>query len=170
MAQVPVEKKTTSVMTPDPFRALRSEMEQLFDRFTTGFGFPGLRRVLGASPGWRGEFLSGAGLPAVDVTENAKAYKVTAELPGLTEKEIEVTLANDTLTLKGEKRQEREEKGENQYLTERSYGSFQRSFPLPSSVDREKLSATFANGVLTITLPKSAEAQKQERKIEVKPG
>lgn len=104
------------------------------------------------------------------MTKSTKAYKLTAELPSITEKEIEVTLANDVLTIKSEKQQEHEEKNENRYLTERSYGSFQRSFPLPLSVDREKLSATFANGVLTIALPKTVEAQKQDRKIEVKRG
>lgn len=167
MSQVPVEKKAMPARVPDPFRALRSEMDQLFDRFTTGFGLPGLGRML--SPAWTGGW-RGEGLPAVDITEDATAYKLTAELPGLTEKEVEVTLSNDALTLKGEKREEHEEKNENRYVSERSYGAFQRSFPLPREVDREKVTAAFANGVLTITLPKTAEARKQEKKIEVKKG
>ena len=79
-----------------------------------------------------------------------------------------MTLTGDRLILKGEKRQEREEKEKNYYLSERSYGSFQRTFSLPDGIDREKIAATFAKGVLTITLPKTAEVQKQQKKIEVK--
>jgi HSP20 family protein len=82
------------------------------------------------------------------------------------EKDIDVSLSGDTLTIKGEKRQEREEKGDNRYLSERSYGAFQRSFSLPENVDREKIAAAFAKGVLTVTLPKSAKAA--PKKIEVK--
>jgi HSP20 family protein len=171
MAQMPVEKKATPVArAPDPFLALRGEMDRLFDRFTSGFGFPSLRRMMDLEPAWRTEWPLRDGVPAVDVAENETAYKITAELPGMAEKDIEVSLTEDTLTIKGEKRQEHEEKGENRYLSERSYGSFQRSFSLPSGVDRDKLAATFANGVLTVTLPKTPEAQKQAKKIEVKAG
>ncbi len=171
MAQMPVEKKQAPVArAPDPFLALRGEMDRLFDRFTSGFGFPSLRRMMDLEPAWRTEWPLRDGVPAVDVAESATAYKITAELPGMAEKDIEVSLTEDTLTIKGEKRQEHEEKDENRYLSERSYGSFQRSFSLPSGVDRDKLAATFANGVLTVTLPKTPEAQKQEKKIEVKAG
>jgi HSP20 family protein len=93
---------------------------------------------------------------------------VTAELPGMNEKEIEVVLSDGTLTLKGEKRQEKEQNEKNFYLSERSYGSFQRSFTLPSGVDREKIAADFAKGVLTITMPKTAKAKESQKKIEVK--
>jgi HSP20 family protein len=170
MAQTQVEKKAPAARAPDPFRSLRTEMDQLFDRFSAGFGFPSLRRMFGMEPAWRTDSLLGDGVPAVDLTENDQAYKVTAELPGMTEKDIEVSITDDMLTVKGEKRQEREEKEENRYLSERSYGMFQRSFSLPPGVDRDKLTAAFANGVLTITLPKTAEAKKQEKKIEVKAG
>jgi HSP20 family protein len=79
-----------------------------------------------------------------------------------------VSLSGDTLVLKGEKRQEKEEKDKNYHFSERSYGSFQRSFQLPLSIDRDKVAADFSNGVLRITLPKTAEAQKPQKKIEVK--
>jgi len=171
MAQVPVEKKQAPVArTPDPFLALRSEMDRLFDRFTSGFGFPTLGRMLNVEPAWRSAWPFADSVPAVDVTENNTGYKITAELPGMAEKDIEVTVTDEMLTIKGEKRVEHEEKGENRYLSERSYGSFQRSFALPRGVDREKVNANFANGVLTVTLPKTQEAQKQEKKIEVKAG
>jgi HSP20 family protein len=83
-------------------------------------------------------------------------------------KDIDVSVSGDMLVLKGEKRQEKEEKDKNYHYSERAYGSFQRAFELPASVDRDKVAADFSNGVLTITLPKTAEAQKPTKKIEVK--
>jgi len=102
-------------------------------------------------------------------TEDDAAYKVMAELPGMNEKEIEVVVSSDMQTLKGEKRQEKEQKEENFYLSERSYGSVQRSFYVPEGVDRDKIAADFSKGVLTITVPKTAKAvEQQKKKIEVK--
>ena len=102
------------------------------------------------------------------MSEDEQAYKISAELPGIDAKDIDVSVSGDTLVLKGEKRQEREEKDKNYHFSERSYGSFHRSFELPSSVDRNKIAADFSKGVLTITLPKTVEAQKPVKKIEVK--
>ena len=110
------------------------------------------------------------GLPAVDVAEREKQYEITAELPGLDENNIEVKVANGTLTIKGEKREEKEDKKKDYYLSERRYGSFRRSFSVPDGVDTDKIEANFKKGVLTVILPKSAEAQKQEKKIAVKAG
>ncbi len=109
-------------------------------------------------------------VPAVDVAETDKAYEITAELPGLDEKNIEVKLANRVLSIKGEKQEEKEEKEKDYYRRERSFGSFERSFHVPDDVQEEKIEASFKNGVLSVTLPKSAEAQKQAKKIEVKSG
>ena len=109
-----------------------------------------------------------ATFPTADVVEGEKDYKITAELPGMSEKDIEIALAGDVLTLKGEKKEEHEEKGQNRYVSERRYGSFQRSFALPEDADPEKIEAAFKNGVLTVTLPKRPEAQAKQRKIEVK--
>lgn len=163
-------KKTpaTREAVPDVWRSFRTEMDRLFDRFDFGFRWPAMRRMFEMEPTWGGGPKFEFNVPAVDVTEDEKAYKITAELPGLDEKNVEVSLVGDTLTLKGEKRQEKEEKEKNYYLSERSYGSYQRSFGLPDGVDREKIAASFANGVLTVTLPKTVEAQKQQKKIEVK--
>jgi HSP20 family protein len=102
------------------------------------------------------------------VTEDEKTYKITAELPGLDQKNLDVSVSGDMLTLKGEKHHEKEEKDKNHYLSERAYGSFQRSFALPESVDRDKITADLSKGVLTIILTKTAEAQKPQKKIEVK--
>lgn len=102
------------------------------------------------------------------LSEDDKAYKITAELPGLDAKDVDVSVSGNTLVLKGEKRQEKEEKNKNYFFSERAYGSFQRAFELSTTVDRDKIAADYSKGVLTITLPKTAEAQKQAKKIEVK--
>jgi HSP20 family protein len=118
------------------------------------------------SVAWRKFFSLSA--PAIDVTEDEKTYKITAEVPGLDQKNLDVSVSGDMLTLKGEKHHEKEEKDKNHYLSERAYGSFQRSFAFPESVNRDKITADLSKGVLTITLPKTAEAQKPQKKIEVK--
>jgi HSP20 family protein len=169
MPDTPVEVRkapapaTARSALPDAWKCFRSEMDRMFDRF----GLPSVRRMFDAEPFFRYESSFGFAMPAVDVSENDKAYKITAELPGVTEKDIEVTVAGDVILLKGEKHQEREEKEKNRYLSERSFGAFQRSFALPDGVDRDKIGAEFAKGVLTLTLPKTTEAQSQ-KKIEVK--
>jgi HSP20 family protein len=170
VADVPVEvKKAPSAepAVPDVWRSFRSEMDRLFDRFSGGFGFPSLRRMFDIEPG-RPISTFRFSVPAIDMTEDDKAYKISAELPGLDAKDVDVSISGSTLVLKGEKRQEKEEKEKNYYFSERAYGSFQRAFELPTSVDRDKVSADFSKGVLTITLPKTPEAQQQQKKIEVK--
>jgi HSP20 family protein len=171
MATTPVEVNKTAPAqsgASDAFRSLRNEMDQLFDRFAGGWGFPSLGRMFDTAAAPRYERSFSVPSPAVDITEDDAGYKVAAELPGLSEKEIEVVVSGDTLTLKGEKRQEKEQKDKNFYLSERSYGAFQRSFYVPEGVDREKIAADFSKGVLTVTLPKTAKAVEQQKKIEVK--
>src|SRR5262249_7674539 len=102
-----------------------------------------------------------SGVPAVDVTETEKGYKVVAELPGMDEKNIEVKIAN---------KEEKEEEKQDYYVRERSFGSFERTFRVPDGVELGKVDASFKKGVLTVTLPKTAEAQKAEKKITVKSG
>ncbi|MBR0785324.1 Hsp20/alpha crystallin family protein [Bradyrhizobium iriomotense] len=149
-----------------PFETLRKEVDRLFEDF-------------GGDDFWRRPFRSLAGFernlaqklastPAVDVAESDKAYEITAELPGMDEKDIEVNVANDGLTIKGEKRVEKEEQQKDYYVSERRYGSFERYFRLPEDVEADKIEASFKNGVLKVTLPKTAEAQKPAKKIEVK--
>jgi len=169
MAQTPVEvKKTTPARAPDVWHSFRSEMDRLFDRFSGGFGLPAFRRMSDVEPAWGSESAFSFTAPAVDVTEDDKTYKITAELPGLEEKNIDVTVSGDMLTIKGEKSYEKDEKDKNRYMSERAYGSFQRSFLLPDGVERDKIAADLAKGVLTITLPKTAAAQKPQKKIAVK--
>jgi HSP20 family protein len=169
MADVPVEiKKAAPAQTnvPEVWHSFRSEMDRLFDRFGSGFGFPSLRRMFDIEPAWRSSFTFST--PEIDMSEDEKAYKISAELPGIDAKDIDVSVCGDMLVLKGEKRQETEEKDKSYHFSERSYGSFQRAFELPASVDRNKVAADFSKGVLTISLPKMAEAQRPATRIEVK--
>jgi HSP20 family protein len=167
----PVEIKKADKPAPvaaqagDVWRSMRQEMERLFDRFSAPFengnfgNFPAFDRLWSQGPDF-------AAL-AVDIASDDKAYTITAELPGLDEKDVEVTIGDDALSFKGEKRQVSEEKTKNRYVAERSYGAFQRSFALPKDADRKAIAATFAKGVLTITIPKAAAVETQQ-KIEVK--
>ena len=150
------------------FASLRSEIDRLFDDFDGGFWSAPFRHsvfdiqpLLRREPEW-------PAMPAVDVTEKEKAYEIAAELPGMAEKDIEVTVANGTLTIKGEKQEETEEKKKDYYLQERRFGSFERRFTVPDGVDASKIEAAFEKGVLTVTLPKTSEAQKAEKKITIK--
>lgn len=105
-------------------------------------------------------------LPAFDINENEKEYVVTAELPGMEVKDIDVTLSDGILTVKGEKKKEHEDKGENYHRIERSYGSFHRSFSIPGKVKTDSVDANYKDGVLRLTLPKTEESE--SKKIEVK--
>lgn len=106
--------------------------------------------------------------PTLDVSESDNEIKVSAELPGLNEDDIDVSLTGDVLTISGEKKAETEDKGENYHRIERTYGSFKRTITLPSEVEVDQVEANFKNGVLTIILPKRAEAQENVKKIDVK--
>jgi HSP20 family protein len=157
-------KKTEASATParryvDPFTAMRAEMDRVFDSF---FG-----RDLGRFPVLSRPDASKAVMPSIDVRETEAELVVEAELPGMDEKDVSVTLSNGVLTLKGEKKSEREEKKDDYHLMERSYGSFQRSFQLADTIDPDKVTATFDKGVLKVTLPKRPEALKAEKRIPV---
>jgi HSP20 family protein len=172
--KVPVktgEKAPSTVQPWHPFEDLRREIERVFNDFGAGFwGLPFRRSVFGTEPFWRAGQVPWGTTPVVDVAEREKEYEIAAELPGLDEKDIEVKPADNVLTIKGEKKEEKEEKKKDYYLSERRYGSFQRSFRVPEGVDADKIAATFKKGVLSITLPKSPEAMKKEKKITVKSG
>jgi HSP20 family protein len=171
--KLPVKTEEKAVERPSalrewrPLENLRREMDRLFDEFD--WRSPFRRSVFDMEPLWRRE-LTWAATPAVDIVEKDKAYEVTAELPGMDESNIEVKLAKGTLTIRGEKQEEKEEKKKDYYLSERRYGSFERRFQVPEGVDTSKIEANFKKGVLTVTLPKTAEAQSTEKKIAVKTG
>ncbi len=151
---VPVRREEWS----NPFLSLQREMNRLFDSFFGDFSPVRLEE------GFGGYF------PRVDVKETNKEVVVEAELPGLDEKDIDITVSDDVLTLRGEKRLEREESQGGFYRMERSYGSFYRDIPLPCEVQTDNVEAVFRKGVLTIHLPKKPEAQRRAKKIAVKAG
>jgi HSP20 family protein len=145
------DRNAVSRSTNDgPVFALHREMDRLFDDFFRGFDTP-LRRS--GMQTW----------PSVEVRETDKEFKVIAELPGLEERDVEITFADGILSLKGEKRMEQE----TSLYSERWAGSFERQIPLSQDVDDEKVKATFKNGVLTVLLAKKAEAQRQVRRIAI---
>ncbi|WP_119254696.1 Hsp20/alpha crystallin family protein [Shinella zoogloeoides] len=166
--KMPVTKTTAPAKRDErrPLESLRREIDQLFESFhpfdwrlpssVFGFELPRMSR-----DEWQV-------LPAMDLVEKTDAYEITAELPGIDEKNVEIKLSNHTLTIKGEKQEAKEEKQKDYYLSERRYGSFQRSFQLPDGVDADKIDAAFAKGVLTVKLPKTAEAKQAEKTIAVK--
>jgi HSP20 family protein len=150
-----------------PFDILRNQVDRLFHDFQTGFlQAPFLRPFPDIESFWRRDFGFSV-TPAIDIVEKDKAFEVTAELPGLDAKDIDVQLANGMLTIKGEKQEEKEEKTKDRYVSERRYGSFRRSVQLPASVDAGKIEANYKSGILTVTLPKSAEAQKKQTVIPI---
>jgi HSP20 family protein len=139
----------------DPFMSLHRELNRLFDGVFRG----SLGATSGGSQG-------GAMVPHIDVSETEKEVRVCAELPGVSEKDVDVTLDQDVLTIRAEKRFERENEKENYHVSERSFGTFQRMLRLPFAVDPGQVKANFENGVLTVTLPKGNE-QQRSRRIEV---
>lgn len=141
-----------------PFYGIQKEMNRLFDDFFQDFS---------VSPFEEGTFL-GKFSPSIDIREGDNSITVQAELPGMDEKDIEVLLSDNTLTIKGEKKEESEEKKENYHHVERSYGVFQRVVSLPSGVDSGRAEAKFSKGVLSITLPKTAEAEAKGKQIPIK--
>jgi HSP20 family protein len=140
----------------NPFLTLHREMNRLFDDFVRGFDMVPLTtdRFFAPSAGW----------PNIEVGETDKEVRVTAELPGLEEKDIDVELANGVLVIRGEKKTETEDR--DRLFSERYYGRFERRIPV-DEVEQDKISASFRNGVLTVTLPKSATAQQRIKRIAI---
>jgi HSP20 family protein len=138
----------------DPFGSFRHEMERLFDTFGREMAWP--RELGGAKMA-----------PTVDVSETDKELRIDAELPGVDQKDVEVMVNDNVLTIKGEKKAEKEDKKKDYHMVERSWGSFSRSLTLPFSPDPSKAKADFKKGVLTVTLPKPPEAESKTQKIAI---
>lgn len=150
---IPVGRQRGVARADNPFLSLQQEVDRLFDDFSRGFP------TLGAG-------LTGSMLPTMDVAETDKEIEITAELPGLEEKDVQINVADDVLTIRGEKKAEKEEKDKNYRLVERSYGSFERSLELPKGVNLDAIKASIDKGVLKVSVPKPAPAQ--VKKVEVK--
>lgn len=144
------------------FLDLRHQMDELFDSMSRGWHFP--------TPFGLPTLGEGGIAVRFDVSESDEGYEVTAELPGLDEKDVEVTVSEGLVTIKGEKKAEKEEKKKDTYVSERSYGSFRRTFRLPEPIDENKAKAKFEKGVLRVTLPKAPEAKKKAKKIAIAKG
>lgn len=141
-----------NVSTRHPFMELQSEIDRLFDQFSRGLP----------------SFGAGDLVPSMDMSETDKQIELTFELPGLEPKDVDINLADNVLTVRGEKKAEKDEKDKNRRIVERSYGSFARSIELPPGVQQADIKAAIANGVLTVTVTKPAPAA--SKKIEVKPA
>ena len=150
-----------------PMESLRRGFDRLFGDSDMGFWPTPFRRSLSGYEPEMG-FTKGPGIPAVDVREKADGYAILVEMPGVDEKDIEVKLVNGGLLIKGEKKEEKKEVDAGYMMSERHFGTFERFFGVPDGVDLDKIVATYAKGVLTVTLPKTREAKLQERKIAVK--
>ncbi len=159
------EAKNVSRKPANPIVNLRDEIDQVFSNFMQGW----------PRMDWMADFepfrLAGSALaPSVDVSEADGSYEIRAELPGVDSKDIELTLKDNVLSLKAEKKSERDEQAKDYHLSERRYGMFQRAFQLPDNADADAISTTFSQGVLTITLPKTEKVSPSTRRIEVKAG
>lgn len=141
-----------------PLRTLQNQINRVFEDF---FEDSPLRRGGALMEVQRFQ-------PRLDMSETADAIKITADVPGMSEKDIDITLSDRSLMISGERSEEHEDEGENYMRRERSYGMFRRQIPLPEHIDRDKIEADFKNGVLSIHVPKTEEAKRQWRKIKVK--
>jgi HSP20 family protein len=142
----------------DPFTAFRREMDRVFESFGRDLGWPS------------GNLPAGTMAPSIDVTETDKELKIEAEMPGVDEKDVEVAVTDNVLTIRGEKKAEKEEKKKDYHLVERSYGAYARSITLPFTAEPDKAKASFKNGVLSITLPKPPEITAKAKKIAISAG
>lgn len=170
---LPVKKSANTPAQPprapgNPFESIRREFDRLFadlDRnsWLAPFSLFGgtLSTPADSEPAWMTT-------PAVDVVERDHAYEITAEMPGMDEKNIEVVLANGGISIRGEKREDTTDESADHYVRERRFGSFERSFALPDDVNADNIQANYANGVLHVTLPKNPNAQPSKRRIDVK--
>jgi HSP20 family protein len=152
---IPVGRQRGVARADNPFVSLQNEIDRLFDDFTRGF--PSLSLGNGGMA---------AMVPTMDVAETDKEIEITAELPGLEEKDVQINVSDNVLTIRGEKKAEKEQKDKNYRMVERSYGAFERSLELPEGVNADAIKATIDKGVLKVTVPKPAPAQ--VKKIEVK--
>ncbi|MFP3944684.1 MAG: Hsp20/alpha crystallin family protein, partial [Alphaproteobacteria bacterium] len=146
----------------DPFRRMSEQMERMFEDLVGMSSLPSRMGGVSLEPGMT--------LPKVDISETKDALEVDVDLPGLQERDIDITLSNDVLTVRGERKEEREQKERNFFRAERIHGAFSRRIMLPYNVDEDKVEARFDRGVLHILMPKSQEVKSRERHIEIKKG
>jgi HSP20 family protein len=164
---VPVKRENSKEQSGTllhPLQQFHQEIDRIFDQAFSGLGLSpfSFERPLVS------RLADGILKPTLDLGATDKEYTITVEIPGVDEKDIKLEIVNDTLTISGEKKQEKEEKEKDYYRMERSYGSFQRVLSLPEDADQEKINATFKKGVLTVTMPRKALPKSDVKQIEVK--
>jgi HSP20 family protein len=153
---IPIGRERGVARFAEPFTSLQREIDRLFDDFTRGW----------PTMGWPATDKMAELMPSMDMAETDKEIEITAELPGLEEKDVQVNVADNVLTIKGEKKSEKEQKDKNYRMFERSYGSFSRTLELPGGINPDDIKASLSNGVLKVIVPKPAPAQ--VKKVEVK--
>lgn len=164
---VPIKResaKEQSGVLLHPLQQFHQEVDRIFDQAFRGFGLSPFAFDQPLFP----RLADGILKPTLDLGASDKEYTITVEVPGVDEKDVKLEIVNDTLTISGEKKQEKEEKEKNYYRMERSYGSFQRVLSLPEDVDQDGVKATFKKGVLTVTLPRKALPKSDAKQVEVK--
>ena len=150
---------TTHSEETNPFLTVHRKIDRLFDDVFNRFD-SGTPALFGRMPSW-----PGGSWPSLEVNASDKEVRISAELPGMDEKDVEILVDDDVLTIRGEKRSETEDK--DRHFSERYYGRFERNIALPFEVEEDKAEATFKNGVLTVALPKSAKAQEKAKRIAI---
>lgn len=175
-AEEPVESSQEKAGQPTsprewwPLEGFQREFTRMFTEFPWGpWRIPFTGTTVGFEPFWRTESRLGPA-PVVDVFEKNDGYEITAELPGMNAGDIEVKFANGALTIKGEKKEEKEEEKKGYHVSERRHGAFQRTFRVPDGIDEDKIEARYENGVLKVVLPKTVAAQEAEKTIPVQQG
>jgi HSP20 family protein len=166
---VPVQRTSargTQLAAAHPIDCLHREIDRLFEQVFSGLGLAPLGTDRLRMPQFSEWLLK----PTLDLGATDKAYTISVEIPGVDEKDIKLELADDILTISGEKQQSHEAQGRDFYRLERAYGHFQRTLALPEDVDQDNLSASFKNGVLTVTMPRRALPQRNVRRIAVQPA
>ncbi|MGB3974858.1 MAG: Hsp20/alpha crystallin family protein [bacterium] len=163
-SRFPVRRKDLAGYFGLPIMQIHKEIDRVFDEIFGGFGFADKS----AAESWDTLMPSALFKPNLDISETDKEYSITVELPGVDEKNIELELIENTLKIRGEKKQETEKKDKNYHCVERSYGSFQRSLTLPEDADQEAIRAEYKNGIMTISIPRKPELKPESKKIEIK--
>ena len=161
------EEKAVTTKKPSEITSRVEDIEHWMERFMDDMWRRPFPSLFGRDR-WLPIRPSSIRMPSLDVYEEKDAVVVKAELPGMKKEEVEVNLVGESLTIKGEKKAEREEKKQGFHLSERRFGSFQRSFNLPEDADPEGIEAVFKNGVLTVIVPKADDAKAGRRKVEIK--
>ena len=164
---VPIQRSLARAQNHDLSGSLarfHQDIDRLFDHAFRGFDLA----PFGFNRPFMPRMTDGIIKPRLDLSATDKAYTIGVEVPGVDQEDVKLELVNDTLTIRGEKKHEKEENGKNYYRMERSYGAFQRVLSLPDDADQEGVTAIFKNGILSVTIPRIAEQQANVRQIEVK--